>query len=169
MDYAPRVRAAPLVVLSLVAAGCSDLGSYATAPGEVYRGTVVGVEDPPVLRRGFASATVLAMSFDPTRATSLSDPPGRLTTSDGTLTDVPLVPIVPLTHDALSEYEIPTGSRIRNYIFSIRPEAGPLAGREPMVFLSLMTDGTIEARIVAGGGAGPGDYFGLFRLAREPE
>ncbi len=162
------VRAVSCFVIAVVAAGCSDLGGYATAPGEVYRGTVVGVEDPPVLRRGFASSTVLTMSFDPTRATSLSEPPGTVTTSDGSLTEVALEPIVPLTHDALSEYEIPQGSRVRNYIFLIRPTDGPLAGREPMVFLSLMTDGSLEARIIAGGGAGPDDYFGFFRLTREP-
>ncbi|MCA9604991.1 MAG: hypothetical protein KC619_05330 [Myxococcales bacterium] len=162
------MRRAPLTLL-LVLTACSDLGGYATASGEVYRGTVVGVEDPPVLRRGFASMAVLSMSFDPTRATSLSEPPGRLTTSDGALTDVALVPIVPLTHDALSEYEIPQGARVRNYIFLMQPEDGPLAGREPMVFLSLMADGSLEARIIAGGGSGPDDYFGFWRLTREPE
>ena len=162
-----RMRRAALLML-LAAAGCEDLGSYATDPGEVYRGVVVGVEDPPLLRRGFESSTELTLSFDPTRATSLDPPPGRVTTSDGALVDVALEPIVPLTHDALSEYEIPIGSRVRNYIFVMRPTEGPLAGREPMVFLSLMNDGTLEARIIAGGGV-PGDFFGLFRVSRQPE
>lgn len=154
-----------LVVLTLLA-GCEDLGSFATADGEVYRGAVVGVEDPPLLRRGFASGAELTMSFDPLRATSLSDPAGRLSTSDGALVDVPLEPIGPLTHDALSEYEIPSGGRVRNYIFVIRPEDGPLAGREPFVFISLMNDGTLEVRIIAGGGNRDGDFFGFFRLTR---
>ena len=69
----------------------------------------------------------------------------------------------------LGEYEIPSGERLRNYIFVLRPTEGPLAGREPMAFVSLMGDGTIEVRILAGGGRGPDDYFGFFRLAREPE
>jgi len=154
-----------LLLLGLV--GCDDLGSYATGPDEAYRGIVVGVEDPPVLRRGFASSTELTMTFDPRRASSLANPPGTLTTSDGALTQVALEPIVPLTHDALSEYEIPIGARIRNYIFVLRPDEGPLAGREPFVFVSLMGDGMVEVRIVAGGGSAPGDYFGLFRLTRE--
>lgn len=153
-------------LLLALAPGCDDLGGYATADGEVYRGTVVGVEDPPVLRRGFAPETTLEMTFDPARATSLTAPPGRLTTSDGALTDVPLEPIVPLTHDVLSEYEIPVGGRVRNYIFVMRPTEGPLAGREPMVFVSLMTDGTVEARVIAGGGSRGGDYYGYFSLAR---
>ncbi|MBX3269498.1 MAG: hypothetical protein KF729_04525 [Sandaracinaceae bacterium] len=161
---------APTILTTLLAlSACSDLGGYATGPGEVYRGTVIGVEDPPILRRGFAPATVLSMTFDPRRATSLSDPPGRVTTSDGALSLVALEPIVPLTHDALSEYEIPGGSRVRNYIFAMHPAEGPLAGREPFAFVSLMGDGSLEVRIVAGGGSGPDDYFGLFRLAREPE
>lgn len=160
-----RWRAFPLLA-ALALGGCDDLGAYATGPGEVYRGSVVGVEDPPVLRRGFAAQTVLEMSFDPRRATDLDDPAGRLTTSDGSLVDVPLEPIVPLSHDVLGEYEIPVGDRLRNYIFVLRPTQGPLAGREPMVFLSLMGNGSIEVRIIAGGGRGPDDYFGVFRLTR---
>ncbi len=160
---------ARVLLFALLLVGCDGLEAYATGPGEVYRGTVVGVEDPPVLRRGFAAETHLEMSFDPRRATDLTDPPGRLTTSDGTLTDVALEPIVPLSHDVLGQYEIPAGDRLRNYIFTMHPSEGPLAGREPMVFVSLMGDGTIEVRIIAGGGRGPGDYFGLFRLVREAE
>ncbi|HJL17565.1 MAG TPA: hypothetical protein RMH99_18015 [Sandaracinaceae bacterium LLY-WYZ-13_1] len=153
--------------LVLAAAGCDDLSSYATDEGEVYRGLVVGVEDPPVLRRGFEPETTLEMTFDPTRAFSLGEPPGVLTTSDGALDAVPLEPIVPLTHDVLSEYEIPSGGRVRNYIFVMHPREGPMAEREPMAFVSLMTDGTVEVRVIAGGGTADGDYFGIFRLERE--
>ena len=156
-----------VVLALLLLSGCTDLGGYAAGPDAPYRGRVVGVEDPPVLRRGFEAETELTMSFDPTRATSLEEPPGRVTTSDGSLTDVSLEPITPLTHDALSEYEIPAGGRVRNYIFVARPTDGPLAGREPFVFVSLMNDGSIEVRIIAGGGNETGDYFGLWRLTRE--
>jgi len=162
----PSMRSVALLI-GLSLAGCNGLSSYATGPGEVYRGLVVGVEDPPVLRRGFEPSTVLTMSFDPSLATSLGEPPGQLPTSDGALSEVALEPIVPLTHDALSEYEIPLGSRVRNYIFVMHPEDGPLAGREPMVFVSLMSDGVVEVRIIAGGGRAEGDYFGLFRLSRQ--
>lgn len=158
-----------VLVFALALAACSDLGAYATGPDEVYRGTVVGAEDAPVVRRGFEAGTRLDMTFDPRRATDLTDPPGVLTTSDGALDHVPLEPIVLLSHDVLGEYEIPAGERLRNYIFVMRPTAGPLAGREPMVFVSLMGDGGVEVRIVAGGGSQPGDYFGLFRLTRQPQ
>ncbi len=158
-----------LLPVALVAAGCTDLGGYATLPGETYRGTVLGVEESTVLLRGFEVGAEMRLSFDPRLATSLDEPPGIVTTSDGALTDVPLEPIVPLAHDALSEYEIPAGGRIRNYIFVVRPSDGPLAGREPFVFLSLMNDGTIEVRVIAGGGDDdpPTSYFGLWRLRRE--
>src|SRR5690606_8441708 len=130
------------------------------------RGTVIGVEDPPVLRRGFASGTVLEMTFDPANATRIDPGPGVLSTSDGTLRDVPLEFIAPLSHDVLGNYEIPSGERIRNYIFVLRPTEGPLAGREPMAFVSLMGDGSLEVRVIAGAGKA-GDYFGLFRLTRQ--
>ncbi len=161
------MRARVITLFLAASTGCGDLSAYATESEEVYRGTVVGVEDPPVLRRGFAPQTILEMSFDPRLATSLGDPPGVLTTSDGSLTAVALEPIVPLTHDVLSEYEIPAGERVQNYIFVLRPREGPLAGREPMVFVSLMGDGRVEVRIIAGGGSAPGDYFGFFRLEKQ--
>lgn len=167
------MRRASLALILMT--GCTDLSGYAAGPDDPYRGRVVGVEDPPVLRRGFDAETELTLSFDPRLATSLEEPPGRVTTSDGSLTDVPLEPIIQLTHDALSEYEIPAGGRVRNYIFVLRPDAGPLAGREPFVFLSLMNEGTVEVRIIAGGGDAPVaceppdpcPYFGLWRLRRE--
>lgn len=162
-----RHLALPVVALALVA--CSDLGAYATGPGEVFRGTVVGAEDAPIVRRGFAADTRLEMSFDPRHAADLDDPAGVLTTSDGTLSGEPLVPIVPLSHDVLGDYEIPSGERLRNYIFVMQPDDGPLAGREPMVFISLMGDGSLEVRIVAGGGRDPNSYFGLFQLTRQPQ
>lgn len=167
MIRGPMARALPALITLLALTGCQDLGAYATGPGEVFRGGVAGVEDPPVLRRGFAAGAVLEMTFDPARATDLDPPPGVLSTSDGALQDVPLEPIAPLSHDVLAEYEIPSGERLRNYIFVLRPSEGPLAGREPMAFVSLMGDGTLEVRVIAGGGSAPGDFFGLFRLTRQ--
>jgi hypothetical protein len=155
------------LLLTIAIAGCGEIDDWATEGDERYRGVVIGVEDPGVLRRGFASETELVMTFDPANATSLDEPPGILTTSDGSLDGVALEPIIPLTHDVLSDYEIPEGERVRNYIFVMRPDAGPMAGREPMVFVSLMGDSTIEVRIIAGGGSRDGDYFGVFRLHRE--
>ena len=99
------------LVVACALAGCTGLEGYRTGPDERFVGTVVGVAEPPVLRRGFSPQTTLNMSFEPDNLTSLREPPGRLTTSDGSLTDEPLEPITPLEHDVLSGYEIPAGPR----------------------------------------------------------
>jgi hypothetical protein len=62
-------------------------------------------------------------------------------------------------------------------MFVARPDAGPLAGRDAMVFVSLLRGGDIEVRVLAGPGldpadcdvinAGQCDYFGVFGLHRE--
>ncbi len=77
--------------------------------------------------------------------------------------------------------QFPGGGRIRNYMFVARPDSGPLAGRDAMVFLSLLRGGNVEVRLIAGPGldicdpgdcatidAGECDYFGVFGLSREP-
>lgn len=95
-------------------------------------------------------------------------------TSGRTFDATPMVPIIPLEHDHLGEYELPGVGRLKNYIFAARPESGPFQGRDLMVFLSLMRDGGTEVRIVSGQGEDCGtdlcremtecQLFGLFRL-----
>ena len=173
----------------LAAGGCDTLGEFRTGEGEVYRGQIAGVNDPEncpegidcsFIRRGFPYGVVLDLTFDPDE--QYADP-GTISTSGEvcgpTFTDTPLLPIPPLAHDQLGLYDFPGGGRIRNYIFVARPETGPLAGRDAMVFISLIRGGGIEARIVAGPGleicdpsdcatidAGGCDYFGVFSLGR---
>ncbi len=175
------------------ALGCESLGEFRTAEGEVYRGDIAGVhvDDPLVcpggidcsfIRRGFPYGVTLDLTFDPERQ---YDDPGTISTTGEacgpTFVDTPLLPIAPLAHDQLGLYEFPGSGRVRNYIFVARPEEGPLAGRDAMVFVSLLRGGGIELRIVAGPGlvicdpsdcaeidSGQCDYFGVFALAREP-
>ena len=174
----------------MITLGCDTLGEFRTGDGEVYRGDILGVNDPEncedgvdcsFIRRGFPSGVTLDLSFDPDE--QYVDP-GAIST-DGedcgpTFVDTPLLPIPPLAHDQLGLFEFPGGGRIRNYMFVVRPEAGPLAGRDAMVFLSLIRGGDVEVRIVAGPGlqicdpadcaaidSGACDYFGVFRLRRE--
>ena len=69
---------------------------------------------------------------------------------------------------------------MRNLVYALRPSRGPLAGRDAMAFISLMRDGDVEVRILAGSGTsdcdpeacpalatGQCDFFGVFRLGRE--
>jgi len=174
----------------VAAVGCDSLDEFETGEDDVYRGTVAGVNDPEAcpegvdcsfIRRGFPTGTVLDLEFDPF---SVFDEPGSISTSGeicGTTFDAtPLLPIPPLAHDQLGLYEFPGRGRLRSYMFVARPESGPLAGRDAMVFLSLIRDGGIEVRIVAGPGlvvcdptdcgdidSGVCDFFGLFSLSRE--
>jgi hypothetical protein len=56
---------------------------------------------------------------------------------------------------------------VRNFIYASRPTAGPLAGRDAMVFISLIDDDTLEARVIVGNGdAESGGHFGLWYLTR---
>ena len=170
--------------------GCDTLGEFQTGDDEVYRGDIIGVNDPEncpdgidcsFIRRGFPSGVTLEMNFDPNRQ---YDDPGMISTSGEdcgpTFTDTPLLPIPPLAHDQLGLYEFPGGGRLRNYMFVMRPEDGPLAGRDAMVFLSLIRGGDVELRIVAGPGleicdpadcaaidSGTCDYLGVWRLGKQ--
>lgn len=176
------------IIAALV--GCDTLGEFRTEDGEVYRGQIAGVNDPDncpngidcsFIRRGFPYGVTLDLTFDPDE--QYADP-GTISTSGEacgpTFDETPLLPIPPLAHDQLGLYEFPGGGRIRNYMFVARPRSGPLAGRDAMVFLSLIRGGGIEARIVAGPGleicdptdctaidSGGCDYFGVFSLGRE--
>jgi hypothetical protein len=171
-------RIAAVVFAFGLLGGCTDLAEFS---GD-YRGGVVGADDEDCpagrtcsfIRRGFPEGTQLRLADFRPRTTSGS--PGTLTTDpDGApgdrydaFTDTALRVITPLTHDQLSLYDFPGGGRIRNDIFAATPATGPLAGRDVMIFLSLMEDDDIELRIIAGpGNDAAGDHFGLFVLERE--
>ena len=184
-----RMRRVSWILALTAALGCDTLGEFRTGEGEVYRGDIIGVNDPEVcqdgidcsfIRRGFPSGVTLDLTFDPDE--QYADP-GMISTEGEvcgpTFTDTPLLPIPPLAHDQLGLYEFPGGGRIRNYIFVVRPESGPLAGRDAMVFVSLIRGGNVEVRVVAGPGleicdpadcalidSGQCDYFGVFTLSR---
>ena len=187
-----RMRRRWWILAWVVVVGCDTLGEFRTDEGEVYRGDIAGVNDPlncpqgidcSFIRRGFPYGVTLDLTFDPDRP---YDDPGTISTSGeicgATFTDEPLLPIPPLAHDQLGLYEFPGGGRIRNYMFVARPEDGPLAGRDTMVFLSLIRGGSIEVRLIAGPGleicdpancaeidSGQCDYFGVFSLRRQAE
>jgi len=178
--------------LALVALGCVQLDAFGTDGAHELVGPVFGAEgdcDAPgddrarcsFIRRGFGSETVLHMTFDPE---NVQDVAGSLSTTgedcEPTFTNVPLIAIEALRHDQLSRYEVPGDGRVKNYIFAMSPVSGPLAGRDVMVFVSLLRSERVEVRVVAGSGqnacdptdcdqieAGGCDYFGVFSLERE--
>lgn len=166
---------------------CTELGEFATDADSVYRGGVVGTDDPDCtpgtacafIRRGFAVDTELELDFDP----AMLDTPGTLTTINEpcgpTLDGATLQSIAPLEHDQLADFDFPGEARLRNYMYVVTPTAGPLAGRDAMAFVSLIRGGGIEVRFIAGSGArqcdpndcaaiaaGTCDFFGVFRTRR---
>ena len=193
-----RVRGLVLA-LSLVVvagAGCKRLEQFGTDPDEVFVGRILGVDESETcggdipcsfIRRGFTQGTEVSVTFDPDKAQfDIDDPgafPGFVTTTGEpcgpTFVNEPLVPIPPLDHDALGRYELPDRSRVRNYLFVMRPTTGPLAGRDVTAFFSLLSEQKAELRIISGAGhvdcskddcgtwlSGTCDFFGVFLLER---
>ena len=180
------VRASLIAAFGLLSVACSDLDQFRTSTGASFRGVVVGSDGESFIRAGFPASTALRLTFDPS---AVASSPGTLTTDDAacgepTFSETPLLAIPPLTHDLLNQYDFPGAGRLRNYIFMARPAAGPLGGRDAMVFLSLLSDGSVESRIISGAEAGTTSvecdcagraagrcaFFGVFpmRMADQP-
>lgn len=158
------------VVLVLTTPGCNSLGRFEATGSHPFVGEIVGDSEASFIRRGFAPNTELRLTFDP-NAANVSGEVGTMTTLDadghtGELADVPYSTIEALVNDQLSQYDFPGSGRLRNYIFAARPTTGALNSRDVMLFISLMEDDSVEARVVAGPG-GAGDYFGIFKLERQ--
>jgi hypothetical protein len=109
---------------------------------------------------------MLDLTFDPDAigrpevGTITTEAPDGTRLFDGT----PLESIAPLSHDLLSELSFPGAGRLETFLLLAHP-SGALAGREVMVFLSLLDTGEIEVRLIAGtGDEARGDVFGVFRL-----
>jgi hypothetical protein len=151
-----------ILFASWAIAGCDDLRDYDGA----WRGTVVGDATPGFILSGFPAGTELSIrDFAPHPSDS---PPGFLTTTDyDAFDDTPLEVIAPLDHDLLSQYDFPGQGRVRNYIYATRPTTGAIAGRDAMVFISLIDDDTLETRVIVGSGdEATGGHFGLWYLRR---
>jgi hypothetical protein len=194
-------RLAPLscaAVLASLSPGCDELDEFHTAPGEVFHGQVIGGEmDGGVsfVRSGFEPRTEMELTFDPERASALDSrgdlrSPGEIHTYEcppdtdqcaqserepGHFDRAPLEPIAELAHDALSQYDFPGGGRLRNYMFGARfrtPGEASAPLRDAMVFISLMENGRIEARVIAqsaldaSGSQVDPPLFGVFALER---
>lgn len=191
-------------VVLFAGSACTELGDFrGDYAGDAVGGLTCSDGDGPCsfIRRGFRGGTTLSLEgFDPTVRSydeTSGAGPGRLSTDDGhcgpgtaTLIDEPLKPIPALAHDALAELEVPGSGRIRTYLYALEPTRGPLAGRDAMVFLTLLEGDDIEVRIIAGDGAGTDcaalpvpdppalpedcaprsmqecDFFGVFELSR---
>lgn len=163
------MRYLAFILVGLLALGCQTLDRFRTDDHAVFRGAVTGDTTDSFIRRGFAPGTTLDLEFDPNMAQGPTAGTISASSPDGAVyfARTELRVIESLEHDLLSQYDFPGAGRVRNYLYDARPDAGTLAGRDAMVFLSLMDDGSIEVRVVSGSGdESRGDVFGLFRVAR---
>ena len=154
-----------------LSAGCEGYERFRADGTAVFRGDVYGDGEASFLRRGFPAASVAEVTFDPDAAQRAMAGTITITTpGDVRMLDVvSLESIQPLAHDMLSDFSFPGAGRIQNFLFLARPAEGPLAGREVMVFLSLLESGEMEVRVIAGtGDESHGDVYGVFRLRRMP-
>lgn len=187
------VRAAFSLAL-IVLAGCRDASAFGPGSGRRCAGSVIG-SDVSFIRRGFCSGTSIRLSFKPTVLEGCEAPDGSweamLSTTDGVRTDgeqafrcAALRAISPLEHDALAGYQFSGGGRIENYIYSVaRTDVEPICdGRDvtqhAVAFVSVLENGAVEVRLLAGSGSGEDsgdgcgtasepvsrDLFGLFAL-----
>lgn len=173
-----RVIAALLALGLLPLGGCRELDAFSTGSGEIYRGAIV---KPDEVRNGinvdgdtvndvFGPATTMTMTL---RVEDFqTNNVARVTTSDGLLTDAPLLSVPQLWNDTLSGLSFPAG-RLRSGLYFVRASAGApggLAGRELAAVLSLMVNGSVELRVLSAPDSAPdrGDgLYGLFRLHKE--
>jgi len=148
--------------------GCRDVSRY-SSKGDHYEGDVV---KGSFVRAGVADDAKMCLVLD---ADHLQDAPGNITSSDGRFRATTLRPIPQIWHDPLSTLSFGDGRR-QNLVYAATPIAdGGGDSQDVMVFLSLMTEGGVEIRIVrsaptsdAGTAAvgTPPPLFGVFTLDR---
>lgn len=167
-----RPRLVPLLLLAL---GCDSLSEYrGTFKGSIVSGSFV--------RSCFQESTSAELRFDPAHAVgSLEGVPDSerswLTLRGGepaqVLFDAPLEPVTLLSNDTLADFDFPGPKRLRNFMLVARPKAGPLAGRDALIVISLLADKRIELRVMARGDETvepcPGDLEPLADTAPEPK
>jgi hypothetical protein len=165
--------------LTLLALFASLLGCDAVADfsGRNYEG---GIVPGSFVRSCFGDGVTASVEFDP-KLLSLagaSATPSTLSTDDGVFDHTPLVAFPVLVNDNLSQLDFPGAERLRNFLLTARPNAGPLAGRDAIVVLSLLDNQRIELRVLARSLTGSSDcatasddddgtprqYFGVFTL-----
>ena len=162
------INAIAVVVLG----ACTNLSEYKTAPGEAYEGAVIGqASEDSFIRRGFSSTSRLSLTFDPDLVGS-GDAVGTVTTTneegdEAVFSQAAYRSVVPLEHDAMSDFAFPGAGRVKSYVFTTNPTSGPLAQRGSLLFVSLMENASLEVRVLSAFGAdGSSDYFGVFQLEK---
>jgi hypothetical protein len=154
MTAARAFTSTTAILALLVLSACNDLSEFHTDDDEAFQGKIVGSDadnqQDSFIRSGFPSHLTMSLSFDPWETDTS---PGKITLTDKGgesiwFSKTRLESIRPLMRDPLSQYTFPGAGRVRNYIFSARISGQP---RSASVFISLMEDKEIEARVIAPG------------------
>lgn len=156
------LAAAALILGALCTYGCRDVARFSSGADHYAGGVVTG----NFVRAGISEDARLCLTLD---ADHLQDAPGAVTSSDGRFSNTRLRPIPQIWHDSLSTMSFGEG-RVQNLMYSVTP----VSGTEPdiMIVLSLMQNGSVEARLVRGAPGAPDasaaapNLFAVFSLER---
>ena len=142
LAYAARLASpAALVAAGLALSGCRDNASKFSNTGDHYEGNIV---TGSFVRSGLQTDARMCIVLDGAR---LQDAPGTITTSDGRFKNTPLRPIPQVWHDPLSTFSFGEG-RLQNLMYVATPTSSDAS--DVFVFVSLMEEGGVEARLVRG-------------------
>lgn len=159
-----KTQQAVLAIALLVTTGCDDLASFSTSEDEVYMGSIV---QPEEVRKGFDKLTFMELTLNIAEIDALAGTIHVTSRDEGgeeevLFDDAELRAIQSMRYDSLSSLDFPTG-RLKNYILSTTLTGGPYAGMDAFVVLSLMSDGSVEVRIISG----EERLYGIFSLTKE--
>jgi hypothetical protein len=151
-----------LLFAALALVSCRDISHFSSG-ADSYQGSIIKGD---FVRAGLADDMQVCMTID---TDHLQDTPGKIWSSDKRFVAEPLRPIPQLWHDPLSTLSFGEG-REKNLVY-VATATGDGAG-DVMVVVSLMTSGTIEARLMRGApaldsGAVATNMFGVFTLNRQ--
>ena len=156
--------------LAFGAVGCRDVARFSSRndhfEGDIVKGNFV--------RAGLAEDARMCVLID---TDHLQDTPGTVTTSDGRFRATPLRPIPQIWHDPLSTLAFGEG-RVQNLVYVATPIAPANETQDVMLFVSLMSEGGLEVRLVRGAPQSDAGtitptatqstpLFGIFTLGRQ--
>jgi hypothetical protein len=160
----------PVALLALACAGCADLGSYSTAPGEPYCGAVTASSS---FRAGLGPGVRMRLTLDASQLDG-EPSPGTAWTFDTAsaarlLDGAPLRRIPALENDPLSQLSLGEG-KDPSRVFALTP--APSAEEPFLAVLSLRSDDGVDVRLLRPGlGGAPPEgsqpVFGLFTLYKQ--
>ena len=152
------------ILLAALAGACADEDAFTTAPGECFRGRIVGAD---FVRTGFDQQAGALLTIDVRALTGGVAGAGYLWTTDGIFAGAAVSQMSQISNDAISLFQFP-GGRIRNYLAHAHTQDGAPA----MLVISLMENDRVELRVIrppAEGADDPPALFGVFRLSLDEQ